>query len=545
MSVSAITASVCCIALFKAFAACCYTLDGKLIEATVAGGEAVGGLWSLLPGQKSDTPEKQLKPFLDGVAQDIKALAFTDGPERGQALLNSLHNEGTRIVSHNVPTLAKHLVEQKNGDWRAATALVLANIPSGMDYKPFRGPGTVEREALTKVLDAFHQAMLAPKSLRDGLQMALAQDTNKTAHEILDLVKKIAKGEDASEQIAEKDKEIEGLKAALADLQSKAAAGNNRAGDALEEIAADGDTEKAIDLYFDRSDQNVEAAVEDLRRAGALAFYGHTDKALKAYTELTRLAPDDADGWNRLGQILARLGRIDEAVGAYQTVLRLGEDNDDARFIAAAHGNLGLLYRARGDLEQAEEAHKKSLEISKDFSNKEIIADQYGNLGILYRIRGELDKAEEAFTKSLKINEDLGRKEGMASDYGNLGNLYLDRDELDKAEEAYTRALRINEELGHKEGMANQYGNLGIFYRRRGELDKAEEAYTKSLKIEEELGRKEGMASDYGNLGVLYRVRDDLKTARSYWQKSLALFEDIGMPHRVEKVQGWLDGLND
>jgi len=34
-----------------------------------------------------------------------------------------------------------------------------------------------------------------------------------------------------------------------------------------------------------------------------------------------------------------------------------------------------------------------------------------------------------------------------------------------------------------------------------------------------------------------------LDKARKLWTKALDLFAKIGMPHMVEKVQGWLDGL--
>ena len=67
--------------------------------------------------------------------------------------------------------------------------------------------------------------------------------------------------------------------------------------------------------------------------------------------------------------------------------------------------------------------------------------------------------------------------------------------------------------------------------------------HKKSLAIDEKLGRQEGMASQYGNLGIIAKDRGDIGRARELWTQARDLFAKIGMPHRVETVQGWLDGL--
>ena len=43
--------------------------------------------------------------------------------------------------------------------------------------------------------------------------------------------------------------------------------------------------------------------------------------------------------------------------------------------------------------------------------------------------------------------------------------------------------------------------------------------------------------------GLVYKQRGDISRAREYWEKSVELFKKIGMPHMVEKVQGWIDGV--
>ena len=68
--------------------------------------------------------------------------------------------------------------------------------------------------------------------------------------------------------------------------------------------------------------------------------------------------------------------------------------------------------------------------------------------------------------------------------------------------------------------------------------------HRKSLEISEKLGLLEGTASDYGNLGVVYETRGDLAKARDFWRRSVELYQRIGMPQMVQKVQGWIDELD-
>ena len=69
--------------------------------------------------------------------------------------------------------------------------------------------------------------------------------------------------------------------------------------------------------------------------------------------------------------------------------------------------------------------------------------------------------------------------------------------------------------------------------------------HRKSLEIEKTLANPEGIATDYANLGFVYKIKGNSKNAREYWLKALELFKKIGMPHMIEKVQGWLDELED
>ena len=229
---------------------------------------------------------------------------------------------------------------------------------------------------------------------------------------------------------------------------------------------------------------------------------------------------------------------------------RINEAGDSPKAHLVQHvltwlNELTYIYIAIGDLDRAVRNTTKLLEIAEKLGLQAEMASSYGNLGLIHGTRGNLDQAEQMLKKSLEINEKLRRLKGMANQYGNLGVIYQTRGDLDEAEQMHKKALEINEKLGRLEGMAIQCGNLGGIYRTRGDLDEAEQMHKKALEINEKLGRLEGMARGYVNLGLVCQTRGDLDEAREYWEKAMEIFRNIGVKPEIEKVQGWIDGLDE
>ena len=244
-----------------------------------------------------------------------------------------------------------------------------------------------------------------------------------------------------------------------------------------------------------------------------------------------------------LGRIYLTRGELDKAEEMFRSLLGIEEQVGQEEAMTIIYSNLGRIYQTRGELDKAEEMHKSALRIDKKLGLEEGMAIEYSLLGIIYQDRGELDEAERMYKKALEINEQLKFLEGMANDYGNLGVIYRRRNELEKAERLFQKSLKIAKRLGLEEVRAQMYTNLGVIYYDRGKLDEAEEMHQKSLEIEEKLGLKEGMANSYKNIGSFYEERGDTGKAREYWEKVVGLFKKIGIPHMVEKIQGWIEGI--
>ena len=266
-------------------------------------------------------------------------------------------------------------------------------------------------------------------------------------------------------------------------------------------------------------------------------------KSLEINTKLGSLKGMAID-YGNLGLIYRTKGDLAKAEEMHNKSLEIEKKLGRLEGMTSQYSNLGLVYLTKGDLDKAEEMHNKSLEIVKKLGHLEGMATDYGNLGLIYQERGDLDKAEDMHKKALEIDEKIGHLEGVARHYGNLGLIYQDRGDLDKAKEMHKKALEIDEKIGHSEGVARHHGNLALIYMKKGELDKSEKTFKKIVKIHEKVGFQEGLAIDYANLGFVYEQRGDIGKAREYWEKAVELYKKIGMPNMVEKVEGWIEGID-
>jgi len=388
-----------------------------------------------------------------------------------------------------------------------------------------------------------------------------------------------------------KNEEIQALKDIIEDLRKPRATDEEQNFATKAEIELSrGNTNLAKAFYAEEAKKNIEAgnasylrAAESLRRKGALDFLNDPEKAMVAYKESVELDPSNVLAWNRLGVLCHSLGRIEDAVNAYTEVLQLSKNN--TKMTAIAYTNLGIVRRSQGDLRGADDLYKKALVIYEDLGDKKGIGSVYlnlgniclsqnnfvtaenyynralatyteldspdglmavyGNLGVIYYNRKDLEKAKSYFTKTLEISKKIEDRKSIAHCYSDLGLVCQDQNQFASAEDYYKKALAIHESIGHKEGIGADYLNLGFLCQVQGDFASAEKFYNKALVFFEDIAGIEYIADLYKNYGKLRKMQKDYTGAEYYWQRSLALYKQIGAAPMIEKVQGWLDKLED
>ena len=114
-------------------------------------------------------------------------------------------------------------------------------------------------------------------------------------------------------------------------------------------------------------------AVNRLMAQGVIAMQrGALDRALDRFGEITRRAPDFAEGWNKRATVLYIMGRHRESVADVQQVLNL-----EPRHYGALSG-LGLILVALGREEDALKWLRRALELNPYLDGIRVLADDLG-----------------------------------------------------------------------------------------------------------------------------------------------------------------------
>ena len=114
-------------------------------------------------------------------------------------------------------------------------------------------------------------------------------------------------------------------------------------------------------------------AVNRLMAQGVIAMQrGTLDRALDRFDEVTRRAPDFAEGWNKRATVLYMMGRHRESVADVQQVLNL-----EPRHYGALSG-LGMILVALGREEDALEWLRRALELNPFLDGVRHLAAEIG-----------------------------------------------------------------------------------------------------------------------------------------------------------------------
>ena len=114
-------------------------------------------------------------------------------------------------------------------------------------------------------------------------------------------------------------------------------------------------------------------AVNRLMAQGVIAMQrGALDRALARFDEITRRAPDFAEGWNKRATVFYMMGRHRESVADVQQVLNL-----EPRHYGALSG-LGMILVALGREEDALEWLRRALEVNPYLDGIRLLVEEIG-----------------------------------------------------------------------------------------------------------------------------------------------------------------------
>lgn len=317
---------------------------------------------------------------------------------------------------------------------------------------------------------------------------------------------RIRQAKAAGERIAMKAQ----LDAALRELAAlRAEAAKSKAAAAALTAFAENDAAGGLDALEAEAKAKSAAALKDWKRIGALAFAVDTQRALRAYREALKLAPDDVEALSRFGWLAMRVGAFAEANDAAGRLIRnpdpavqargaldaarlaMTQDNtlrawafysqaltaaQKAKSTALeAEAILGLAAsaQAQGQWGRAEGYSKEALIAYRKIGDEAGAADALQTLAAAARLRGLWGPSEAYLNEALGIYQKREDHVAIASVNLDLGETAMNRNSPLEAGARFREALRGFQVLGDRAGQADAARGLGDAAAARGVMSEA------------------------------------------------------------------------
>ena len=173
------------------------------------------------------------------------------------------------------------------------------------------------------------------------------------------------------------------------------------------------------------------------------------DAALKAYLNISGLAPWNSSYLNKAGNVFHQLGEYEKAIAHYEKALAVDMKTVGPDHVKTAHdwSSLDLGWKALGAPRKAVEYYEKALAVDlkvfgPDHAN---VAVDWNNLGVVWKELGEYRKAIEYYEKALAVDlKFFGPEHPKVSiRLNNLGSAWYSSGEYHRAIEYYEKALAV------------------------------------------------------------------------------------------------------
>ncbi|MGA2457144.1 MAG: tetratricopeptide repeat protein [Terriglobales bacterium] len=291
-------------------------------------------------------------------------------------------------------------------------------------------------------------------------------------------------------------------------------------------LGHDNDAERASRRAVELSDQLpppekylIQASHEQIQR--------DYPKAIEAYENLAKAAPDNADVLFELAGLYEKSGAYDKAREEYTKVLTLDPKRMDALLA------IGRVEVDSGNPQKGLEYLTRAQPLAVEFGNDEETSKILQAMGAAYAGLNKNEDALRNFRESLEIKRKLGLKTGIAM---SLKDMADSEDLLGKPDQAlndYREALALYQELGDKAGTGDVLNDLAEFYVDHGQYDEGLTLFKKSLQAEIDVGNQSIQALVLSNIGNAYFFKADYQNARTYFEQALQLREKLKVPSAI------------
>jgi eukaryotic-like serine/threonine-protein kinase len=248
-------------------------------------------------------------------------------------------------------------------------------------------------------------------------------------------------------------------------------------------------------------------------------------KAIQAYENLAKVAPEDPDVHFNLATLYETVGSFDKAREHYLKLL-----SRDPNYVEALFG-VGQTELRRGNPQASLDYLTRAHTLAVQSGNEEAKANVLNGIGTAYRMLGKSDEALRYYEQSLDIKRRIGEKRGMALTLGEMAILHESSGKPDLALKSFQEAIQLQREIGDKRGLGKTLINLGGFYvDSRGQYEEGLQSYKEALQIERDVGNENLQAFCLNGIGNVYLAQGEYDNALTYFERALQLREKFKVP---------------
>ena len=249
------------------------------------------------------------------------------------------------------------------------------------------------------------------------------------------------------------------------------------------------------------------------------------EDAVKIYTQIAQLSPDESSVYVDLGYAYENYGNPDKALENYLKAIELNAGQYATAFLRA-----GIVYNRKADTKNANAMFDQAERLYRAGSNNEGLNEVFRQRGILFRNNGEYDQAKAQFQQSLDASRAMGNEAQQITALIELSFLASRRGLFSEAESYAQQAVSFAQQKKLENLTAGGLLELGNAFLAKGDFEKAESYFSQAIQFARANKGRLSEAKGLTNLGGLYlqtlRIDEGLRMA----QQALEFFQQENYP---------------
>jgi serine/threonine protein kinase/Tfp pilus assembly protein PilF len=251
-------------------------------------------------------------------------------------------------------------------------------------------------------------------------------------------------------------------------------------------------------------------------------------EAVKVYSEIAQMSPDDGQVYVDLGTAYENNDNIDKAIENYEKAIKISNEQYPTPYLRA-----GIVYHRKQDTAKAMANFDKAESLYRAGSNNEGVNEVLRQRGILFRDEGNYAQAREQFEKSLEAARTLGNDAQQINALINLSYLLSAQGQTVEAERFAHEAVKFAEEKKLENLATGGLLELGNSFSGRGDYKKAEEYFKQAIEFAQANKGKLHEARGRANLGGLYIQTARVDEGLPLVQQALTYFQQANYQRNV------------